>query len=263
MICSALFAKYSSGAFSGYQWCSKLARRVQLTLTPFRIAGFALMRHIHLLYTLTLMQLCRVCRRSTWTSVGSSCCTWCLRRQVNVKTRCKAEPDVIPPGSAPSRLRALSCMHCFCLRPATHVHYFCYRTLPPSGECHWNSDTQSELISVDQPTKTGCHGNVSGGNVKQFSDLSSTFIDLTTPLIWRRLVPTNRYKNKKTEAEHKSFAAAGRAGGLKVICKCKRNSWLHLTYAYQHMQNWQRCPCATDDYGPKLLTSPRNKDWIH
>jgi len=65
MICSALFAKYSSGASSGYQWCSKLARRVQLTLTPFRIAGFAIMRHIHLLYTLTLMQLCRVCRRST------------------------------------------------------------------------------------------------------------------------------------------------------------------------------------------------------
>jgi len=38
------------------------------------------------------------------------------------KTRCKAKPDVSPPGCAPSRLCPLSSMHYFCLRPATHMH---------------------------------------------------------------------------------------------------------------------------------------------
>jgi len=238
----------------------------------------------------------RVCRRSTWKSVGPSCCSWCLRRQVNLRLDARqsltsARPAV-PPAvcvhclpcttsacaqrptctwasahrgkwgqltpwkkmnkkvkkrkhakravfyvyvifweqsgqagaengamlttylfrytvlqNAPFRSQIFKIVFALALRrqggidPLTkilrtflHTHYFCYRTLPPSGECHWNSDTQfcvfvAELVAVDQPTKIGCHGNVPGGIVQQFSDLSSTFTDLTTPQIRRRLVP--------------------------------------------------------------------------
>ena len=55
-------------------------------------------------------------------------------------TRCRAKPNVSPPGCATSRLR-----------PATHMHYYSHRTLTPSTECHQNSVIwikQTKLVAM-------------------------------------------------------------------------------------------------------------------
>ena len=66
-------------------------------------------------------------------------------------TRCGAKPNVSPPGYAASRLR-----------PATPVHYLLYANAIYRMSL--------KISSVDNITKTGCHGNVPRTVEKLISD---------------------------------------------------------------------------------------------
>ena len=115
------------------------------------------------------MQLCRVCCRSTWKSAGSSRCSWCLRRQVSVKTRCNAKPDVSPPGYTPSRLRAWVILHALLLPAPSDPRPL---LLLPHATAIWRMSLKLRYSVwahfCGSTNTTGCHGNVSGEIVKQF-----------------------------------------------------------------------------------------------
>ena len=79
------------------------------------------------------------------------------REKNNNSTRCKANPDCIPPGYSPSRLLIIVGQLIVCVQRSTCISC---RT-PPSAECHANSILWR--VKTMKPTKISCHGNVPWG----------------------------------------------------------------------------------------------------